>query len=116
MGKETDEYSRRVDDLIDIVQQTIRDVDDFVKGRVKVPVEEYQRYKNTLIRRQNDAMKAMNDAMAGQREVLSQLDSGKALPQRRASDVAEGQTRRRPNLNVVSEEEIFDIKLRAGIE
>ena len=104
MSEANDNYSRRVDDLIDIVQKTIRDVDDFVKGRVKVEPHEYQRVKNTLISRQNAALAAMNKALDGQRELLDNMDKTKQpIPQRRATD--------RP----VTEEELFDIKLRAGI-
>ena len=117
MGDEADNYGRRVEDLIAIVQQTIQDVDDFVKGRTKVPIEDYQRVKRDLMARQSAALRAMNDAIAGQQELLGKMDAtGEPLPRRRASDYAPGEQRERPRMATAEDREIDDIKRRAGLD
>ncbi len=103
MSEATDNYSRRVDDLIAQVQKTIRDTDDFLKGRMDIEPHEYQKYKRDLMVRQSAALEAMHGAIKGQRELLKR---DTPLPRRRASDRMES----------ISEEELFDIQVRAGIE
>ncbi len=117
MGDATEQYSRRIDDLIGVVQQTIDDVNRFIRGEMKVEPHEYQKVKRDLMARQSAALEAMHNAIAGQRELLSNMNAtGEPLPRRRASDMAPGERRPRPRLQAVGEEEIFDIKLRAGIK
>ena len=117
MGDEAEQYSRRVEDLIAVVQQTISDVDDFLKGRMKVPPHEYQKVKRDLMSRQSAALAAMNQAIAGQQELLGKMDAtGEPLPRRRASDYAPGEQRERPRMATAEDREIDDIKRRAGLD
>ena len=115
MGEAADNYGRRVDDLIAVVQQTIQEVDDFLRGRMKVEPGDYQRVKRELMAKQSAALEAMNKAIAGQQDLLKGMQAtGEPLPARRASD-----QRRPPQLRAVEsigEEELFDIKVRAGIQ
>lgn len=102
----TQEYGRRVDDLIAQVQQTIDDVNRFIRGEMNVPPHHYQKVKRDLMARQSMAMDAMTNAIAGQRELLSTMKTtGGPLPKRRATDTMKNEDR-----------EIADIKRRAGLD
>lgn len=116
-NKEIEEYGRRIDDLIRYVQEVNREVDDFLKGRMKFD-EPYQvrQKKNELSAKQTAAMRALNDALAGQRELLGQMkDTGEPLPKRRASDYPPGAPRQQPRLRSVEDKEIAELRRRAGI-
>jgi len=89
-----EEYTRRVEDLIRVVQRVVDEVNQFLQTGEGGP-----KRKNILIRQQTEAMNALQLAMKRQQEVLA---SGQ-VPGRREFDVAEDQ-------------EIVDIQRKAGIK
>ena len=89
-----EEHTRRVEDLIRIVQRTVDEVNQYLQTGENNP-----KRRNALMQQQTSAMNALQLAIKRQQEVLA---SGQ-LPGRRASDVAEDQ-------------EIVDIQRKAGIK
>ena len=103
-------HSRRIDDLIEIVQIITQEVNDFLMGGSRgANPKERMLIKRDLQQKQATDMDALQKAMTGQKELLDQLASGEPTPQRRATDPK----RTRPNMKAV--EDITEIKRLAGI-
>ncbi len=106
-------HSRRIDDLIEVVQAITQEVSDFLMGGSRgANPKERMLIKRNLGQKQAEAMDALQVAMAGQKELLDQLASGEPTPQRRATDPK----RTRPNMKAVEDIEISLIRRLAGIE
>lgn len=89
-----EEHTRRVEDLIKIVQRTVDEVNQYLQTGEGGPER-----RNALMQQQTSAMDALQLAIKRQQEVLA---SGR-LPGRRTADVAE-------------DREIADIQRKAGIK
>ena len=108
MADPTQQHSRRVGDLIDLVQGIIDEVNEYLRTGEGGPGR-----KQMLMRQQAEAMAALNKAMDMQRDLLSTMvDTGEPLPTRRATDPQ----REKPRLRTVEDQFFADLRRRAGIE
>jgi len=104
-------HTRRVDDLIKVVQDITQKVDDYLNGRMNVKPHDRQQIQNQLAQEQAMAVDAMNVAIQSQQSVLKGMDMGIGVPQRRATDP----NRIKPNLKTVEDLDIDEIKRLSGI-
>jgi len=100
-------HSRRLEDLINYVQNVVDEVNEYLRSGSQDP-----RAKEMLMRKQASSISVFRQAMEMQQELLDQLSTGEPLPSRRATDPERGT----PNLKAVEDREVTDIKRRAGIE
>lgn len=113
MDSTNDKHSRRLDDIINAVRAITQEVDRFIAGDAQGANHVVRmQIKANLQRKQAAALEALQQAMAGQQELLDQLDSGIQTPQRRATDPK----RTKPSLRTVEDIEIATIRRLAGYE
>jgi len=106
-------HTRRIDDLIKVVQSISQEVDDFLNGRMNVEPHERQQIRLQLAKKQMMAANALNKAIESQQVVLKSMDMGIEVPRRRASDKPSATTedkeiRTITRLAGITEEEVFE--------
>lgn len=92
MTQTNDLHSRRLGDLVAYVQNVVDEVNDYLRSGQNDP-----RQKQALMGKQAASIKALQQAMDMQKDIMDQLDRGEELPSRRATDPNRG----KPNLTAV---------------
>ncbi len=98
-------HTRRLEDLISYVQNTVDEVNEYLSSGRNDPEQ-----KKILMGKQASSISVLRRAIEMQQELLDQLSTGEPLPSRRATDPHRGT----PKLTAV-EEELDIIRRRAGI-
>ena len=98
-------HTRRLEDLITYVQNTVDEVNEYLSSGRNDPEQ-----KKILMGKQASSISVLRRAIEMQQELLDQLSTGEPLPSRRATDPRRGT----PKLTAV-EEELDIIRRRAGI-